>query len=110
MQVRGRPFNFKMFILSCSALGGKHCAAVDFYEISIRKLVPLLGVFTLLVVDSQMPLAILGETVCGDEVVFFLGRWLVFAPRIPIIDYSLSPGDESLGMLECFLVQFHCHG
>src|ERR1700716_4728485 len=99
MQVRGRPFNFKMFILSCSALGGKHCAAVDFFEISIWKLVPLLGIFTFLVVDSQMPLAVLCEPMCVDEVVFFLGRWLVLAPRISIIDHSLSPGDESLGML-----------
>jgi hypothetical protein len=73
---------------------------MDFVEIAIWKLVSLLGTFVLLVVDSQVPLRLFRIAVRIDELVFFLGGRLVFAPRVSFIHYSFSLGDEFFGVLE----------
>jgi hypothetical protein len=87
-------------VLCCRTLGEENCAAMDFVETAIWKLVPLLGTFVLLVVDSQVPLRLFRIAVRIDELVFFLGGRLVFAPRVSFIHYSFSLGDEFFGVLE----------
>jgi hypothetical protein len=83
MQVCGGALNVEVLVLSCPALRGKHCAAVNLLEVTIREFIPSFSVFVRLVVDSQMPISILPETLCVDEVVFLPMGGLVFAPRVP---------------------------
>ena len=58
------------------------------------------GTFVLLVVDSQVPLRVFRIAVRIDELVFFLGGRLVFAPRVSFVHYNFSLGDEFFGVLE----------
>jgi hypothetical protein len=58
------------------------------------------GTFVLLVVDSQVPLRVFRIAVRIDELVFFLGGRLVFAPRVSFVHYNFSLGDEFFGILE----------
>jgi hypothetical protein len=44
-----------------------------------------------------------------DEVIFLLCGWLVFAPRVSLVDDKSSVADEPLGMGERFPIQFHGH-
>jgi hypothetical protein len=58
------------------------------------------GAFVLLVVDSQVPLRVFRIAGRIDELIFFLGGRLVFAPRVSFVHYNPSLGDEFFGVLE----------
>jgi hypothetical protein len=45
-------FDVIIFVLSCPAFCGKHCATVDVFEIAIGKFIPSFGLFVFLVVDA----------------------------------------------------------
>ena len=50
------------------------------FEVAIRELVSSFPVLVLLIIDSQVPLAILIEAICTDEFVLFLRGRLMFTP------------------------------
>jgi hypothetical protein len=109
MQMCRRTFNIKVLVLSRPTFRGKECATVDFLEVPIRKFVPFLCIFVFLVVDSQVPISVLAEPVCVNEVVFLFAGRLVFAPRVSVIHHDFSSIDKFFGVLERLPIQFDRH-
>ena len=70
---------------------------MDIFEIAIREFVMPLPVFSILVIYSQEPLAVLEEPILFDEFVLDLRRRMVVAPRAPFVIGKLTLLDESLG-------------
>ncbi|MEA2861677.1 MAG: hypothetical protein QOC72_3716, partial [Methylobacteriaceae bacterium] len=93
MQVCGSGFDIEMLVLARPAFRGKHAAAMDILEISIRELVPSFGMFGVLVVDTQVPFCVFFKTVLFDEVVFLLRGGPMLAPRIPLVEPKSPLGD-----------------
>ena len=77
-----------MLVLARAAFRSEHAAAMDLFEIPIRKFVVSLSFFRVLVVDSQIPLSVFRKTVEAKEFVFVLGRRPVLTPRIPLVEYK----------------------
>ncbi|WP_426437428.1 hypothetical protein [Bradyrhizobium genosp. P] len=101
MQMRGRIFDVQVLVLSGAAFGTEYAAAVDLLEIPVRKLVVSLGILRTLVIDSEIPFAVLGKIAAAEEFIFLVGRRSVLAPRIPFVEYKITFADERLGMVEC---------
>jgi hypothetical protein len=71
---------------------GEDCAAMNFVEIATRKLVSLLGIFVLLVVDSQVRLRVFRIAVHTYETRFPLGIDGWSSPRFSFRPLQLFPG------------------
>src|SRR3989442_10847760 len=78
-------------------------------EVAVGKLVALLGVIRLTVVDSEVPLPVLGESVCLDEGVLLSRRWLMLAPGIALVPDGFAVVDQSLRVLHGGSVELYCH-
>jgi hypothetical protein len=53
------------------------------------------GILVFLVVDSQVPLGALPESILVDEIVFFLSGRLMLAPRVPLVHRDFSFADAT---------------
>src|SRR2546428_9946886 len=78
-------------------------------EVAVGKLVALLGVIRLTLVDSEVPLPVLGESVCLDEGVLLSRRWLMLAPGIALVPDGFAVVDQSLRVLHGGSVELYCH-
>src|SRR2546428_6807999 len=78
-------------------------------EVAVGKLVALLGVIRLTVVDSEVPLPVLGESVCLDGGVLLSRRWLMLAPGIALVPDGFAVVDQSLRVLHGGSVELYCH-
>src|SRR3989442_15981878 len=78
-------------------------------EVAVGKLVALLGVIRLTVVDSEVPLPVLGESVCLDEGVLLSRRWLMLAPGITLVPDGFAGVDQSLRVLHAGSVELYRH-
>ena len=71
-----------------------------FFAVAIWNPIPALGVLILRVVDSQIPLAVLVKPMPANELILLLSRGLMFAPRIPLVDYDFVLVDQLLRVVE----------
>ena len=79
-------------------------------KVSVRKFVVSLLVRRVLVIDTEMPLAVLDETMLPDELVLCLARGLMLAPGIAVVFHQVPSPNELLRMREPALVQLQRHG
>src|ERR1700752_3209738 len=82
---------------------------MDVFEFAIREFVMPLPVFSILVVYSQEPLAILEEPILFDEFVLDLRRRMVVAPRVPLVVDKLPLLDKSLSVFIAGAVELYGH-
>jgi hypothetical protein len=82
---------------------------MDLLEIAVGKLIASFVGLVLFLINPQIPFLILLEPMLLDELVLLLGRRLMLTPRIAVVEYNTSSVNQSLGMLICLLVQYHCH-
>src|SRR5258706_14884098 len=82
---------------------------MNIFEITIGKLIPSLGMFSVLVVNTEIPFRILIKAVEMNELVLLLCRRLMLAPGISLIKDVLSFLDESFRMVECSVVEYYRH-
>lgn len=109
VQMRSCIFDVEVFVLSSAAFGREYATSMDPFKIPIGKLVVSLGIFGTLVVDAQIPFAVFSKADSAEKFIFLFGRWPVFAPRIPFVEYKLTFVDERLGMAERPSVKYHGH-
>jgi hypothetical protein len=109
VQVSGCIFDIKILVLSGSALGRQNCATMHLYEVAVGKFISAFSVFILLVVNPQVPLAILIKSVLTDEIALLLSGRLIFAPGISFVGDEFPLVDQSSRVIECHFVQFNCH-
>src|SRR4029453_11584405 len=88
----------------------QHTAAVDILEVAVRELVPGLALPGHLVVDSEMPPCVFADPVSLDELVLPLGRGLMFAPFVPVVENVAAILDQLPGIPVRGLVQRNRHG
>ena len=81
----------------------KQAAAVNIFEIAIRKLVSALTIQSVTLVYAEMPLGVFGKAVYADKLVFHVWRRLVLAPcafavgnQIPFLDKLRRKRDRIL--------------
>ena len=96
----------EVLVLPCPALRGQYGAAMRFLEISVGEFVARLAIFRLLAVDAQVPMGIFSKSMLADEFVLFRGRWLMFTPCVPAVQYHFAFFDKALGVFECRIVEF----
>src|SRR5260370_1560124 len=95
-------FDVIMFVLSCSAFCCNHSTAMNIFKISIGELIMPFRIHSVIIIYSQTPSSILSESVLLDKFILLLrGRWSMFTPRIPLVEYELALLDKSLGMVVC---------
>jgi len=82
------------------AFDGEDSAAVNVFEVSVRKLIRSFGLLRLLTVNPQMPLRIFADPVPSDEFIFILRRRLVLAPVVPFVVDELPFEGEGFRVLE----------
>jgi hypothetical protein len=109
VQMMRGVFDVKVLVLTRSTFGTNDPTAVHFLEIAVRELVPSFGLCGLLVVDAQMPLAVVLNSMPLDKIIFLLRGRLVLAPSVPLIEYEFSVVNELLGVVEASPVEFHGH-
>jgi hypothetical protein len=63
----------------------------------------------LLVVNPQVPPAILIKSMLTDEIVLLLSGRLIFTPGISFVGDDFPLVDESSRVIECPFVQLNCH-
>src|SRR5207302_7464492 len=68
-----------------------------------------LRVFVLFVVDAEIPARVFAEAMLLEVFVLLLGRGLMLTPRVPVVEDVPALLDQSLGVVECLLVQLDCH-
>src|SRR4051812_3789797 len=98
VQVGRRCLDVIVFALPGARLRGQHTAAVDILEVAVRELVPGLALLGHLVVDSEMPLCVFADPVSLDELVLPLGRGLMFAPFVPVVENVAAVLDQPPGI------------
>ena len=86
-------FDVEVLILARSALRCQYSATMDAFKITIRKFIPSLGIFGLLIVYPQIPFRVLPESMHREELDFRLRRRPVFTPCIPFVEHK-APGDN----------------
>ena len=82
---------------------------MDIFEIAIWRFVIPSTFFFVLVVYTQEPFAVLGETILFDEFILGLRGGMVVAPRVPLVVNELTLRDKPLGVLICAAVELHGH-
>src|SRR5258706_429940 len=92
-----------------TGFGGEEAAAMGLLEVAVGELVMRLGIGILVDVDAEIPPRVLLETVLLDEAVLVLGRRLMFAPVVSVVEDELPVVDQSLGVIERRTVELHCH-
>src|ERR1700730_14641652 len=78
-------------------------------EVAVRELVVALRVFVLFVVDAEIPTGVSAEAMLLEVFVLLLGSGLMLTPRVPVVEDVPSLFDQSLGVVDCLLVQLDCH-
>src|SRR5580658_4824347 len=102
-------FDVRVLVLSGATFRGQYSAAVHFLEVTIRKLIPLLRLLWFLVVDCQMPVAVLAEALPLDEFVLLRCGRLIRAPRVTVVMYHFPLFHQFFRATECLLVEFQRH-
>ena len=110
VQVRGGGLDVVVLALRRARLGGQHAAAVHVLEVAVGELVVPLRVLGRLVVDAEMPLAVLAVAVLFDEPVLLRGRRLVLAPIVAFVEDHVPFPDQLLCVVVCPVAEFHRHG
>jgi hypothetical protein len=75
----------------------------------LGELVVALGLRVALVVDAEVPVRVLAETVLLEEAILVLCRRPVLAPGVSVDEHRLLRLDQTLRVVICLLVQRHCH-
>ena len=109
MQVRCRHLDITVPVLTGAAFGGEHATSMDFSEIPVGKFMVSLGVFRPLVVDPQIPFAVLSKTVEADIFAFLQGRRLMFLQASRSSNSNRPSPISALGMLICLSIKLHGH-
>jgi hypothetical protein len=73
-------FDSGISVLACSALDSKYAAAMDVFEVAIRKFVSSFGVLRESLIDAEIPFCIFSKAMLLNELVLELCRRPVFAP------------------------------
>ena len=102
MQVSYSTGDILVLVLRRPAFDGEDSAAVNVFEVSVRKLIRSFGLLRLLTVNPQMPLRIFADppSVPSDEFIFILRRRLVLAPVVPFVVDELPFEGEGFRVLE----------
>src|SRR5258705_675326 len=107
--MRRRVFDVVVLVLAGPTFGAKDAAAVDIFEIPKGELIMPFGLLIFFVIYSEIPPPVFGEPVLSKKFIFLLCRGLVFAPRIPVVEYEFALADKSLGVLVGPPVELYCH-
>ena len=108
-QLDGRVLDVGLLVPPGPALRREHPAAVHLAEVAVRVFVPGLGVLGRFVIQTEVPIRVFVPAVGLDELVLLLGRRLVLAPVVPLIQRHLALLDLVLRELERALVQLRRH-
>jgi hypothetical protein len=103
-QLGCRGFNVDVAILASSRLHSKHPTAMNVFEIAIGKFVSSLGVLSVTIVDSQVPLCIFAKAMLSNELILELSRGPIFGPSAFAVCDNMSFFDESRGERGCVLI------
>ena len=72
LQFRRRVFDFGVTMLASSGFCRKQPAAMNIFEIAVRKFVSALRILRVAIIDPEMPLCIFTESVHTDELILFV--------------------------------------
>ena len=87
-QMQRRLLDIGAFVLSWSGFDDQHRAAMDVIEVSIRKQIATLAVFSLLVILAQMPCSIFSKSVRLDEFPCRAAGGLMVGPIAALIEHA----------------------
>lgn len=107
VQMRNGKFDVQVLPLTRSWLCRKHPAPVDVLEIAVGELIPALVVFVWVIIDAEIPAPVFTEAMRLDVRILLLGRGLMLAPGVPVVDHVVSVFEQAAGLIECLLL--HCH-
>src|SRR3954468_5447675 len=80
---------------------------MNVHEVAVRKLVSALRLFAFLLIDPEMPLAVLRDAVLFNELILRGGRRLVLAPVVSLVEHCVAGLDQLLRVRVSLLVQLH---
>ena len=69
---------------------------MNVHEVAVRKLVSALRLFVFLLIDSEMPLAVLRDPVLFNDLLLRGGRRLVLAPVVSLVEHCVGGLDQLL--------------
>ena len=105
-QVNRCAFDIGIFKLAGPILSGQKSATMDITKVATGKFVSCLGIFSVPVVDSQMPFRVFIKAVGPDELILFFGRRAVLGPRTGVIRHKMPMRDQLCCVLHHAFVQF----
>lgn len=88
-------FNVGVAILASSRLHSKHPTAMNVFEIARGKFISSLGVLSVTIVDSQVPLCVFAKAMLSNEPILELCRGPIFGPSAFAVCDNMSFFDES---------------
>jgi len=97
MQMRSCAFDVIVLVLAGPAFSRQYAAAMQIFEVTVRKLISCLGVGGFSVVDAQVPFPVFSKPMLVDELILFLRGRLVLAPIISLVVNQLPVLDQLFG-------------